>query len=279
MIIIDPTEARESSRLPTIEGAVECPFLEEATGADIMISPLIIPALTEELLRKHIVAGALLIQRKSGDDLLHSLGDRLNSSLARMRATGARQAQCVLLFIGRFDVGPKAEAIIDGSLAIRNTSYWGVQGAFSKWHDRGGVVEQLHDHRLLADWIKLREKHVNEYVERPIKDVYRPTPDVTEVDLEVLQTLRPVNDWRVVVAALPGIGPKRANALQETMKAEVGTDNLVTALIWLTTPWLGKKVPGIGDGIINNLREFMQLEDIYAIKIGFLSELSVTAHD
>ena len=76
-----------------------------------------------------------------------------------------------------------------------------------------------------------------------------------------------VDDWRVVVANLPGVGPKRATALRDAMLKEEAADNLITALVWLTEPKFIEKVPGIGKKTCENIRQFVGLEEIYHLFI------------
>jgi ERCC4-type nuclease len=103
-IYIDASEQAKSSRLPAIKGSRTNTMLESLTGCDIMISTLTMPCTTEALVRKHVEAGALLVQRKSLQDLVRSIGDRINHSLAKilakMRSTGASSWQCILLSTG-----------------------------------------------------------------------------------------------------------------------------------------------------------------------------------
>jgi ERCC4-type nuclease len=266
MIIVDNSETREGSRLPNIEGAVVSEILETVTGADIMISAMEIPPSTPVLIQKHIDNGALLVQRKSGEDLASSLGARLNESLAKMRETGARQAQCVLLFTGILEWHKGNLATINGVKS--RSSYFAILGGLSKWHDRGGVVEFLANDDLIPKWVDLKHKHVKEYQEVKEKKFHPKKIDVVEVDPgDPLQELIKVEDWRAVVANMPGVGPKRATALRDTMLEEGAADNFITALVWLTEFELTEKVPGIGRKTCENIREFCGLENIYHLYV------------
>jgi hypothetical protein len=231
-----------------------------------MISALEIPPTTRLLIQKHIDTGALLVQRKSGEDLTNSLGARLNGSLFKMRETGARQSQCVLLFAGTLQKVDGNLATIDG---IRSkSSYWAIIGGLSKWHDRGGVVEQIANDDLIPKWVDMKHKHVKEYHGAKQKKFHPLKTEVFEIDPEdPVQELVKVTDWRTVVANLPGVGPKRATALREAMLKEEAADNLITALVWLTEPKFVEKVPGIGPKICANIRQFAGLEEIYHLYV------------
>jgi len=252
--------------LPSIEEAVTSDILEAMTGADLMISPLEIPVMTPTLIQKHIDAGALLVQRKSGEDLPNSLGARLNESLFKMRETGARQSQCVLLFVGILEWQKGNLAVLDGVQS--KNSYFAILGGLSKWHDRGGVVEFLAKNELIPKWIDLKHTHVKEYQKTKQKKFHPLKKDVLEIDPEdPIQELVKVDDWRVVVANFPGVGPKRATALRDAMLEGDATDNLITALVWLTEYKLIEKVPSIGRKTCENIRQFVGLENIYHLYV------------
>lgn len=251
-IFIDSSEIRPQSTMPEIPGAVMSDYLEEWSGADFMVSPLEIPLTTEPLLRKHIEAGALLVQRKHGLDLVSSMGERLNTSLARMQKLGACQSQCVLLFIGVLTCDSQDQAIIDS----RETGqrFWSVQAAISKWHDRGGVYESLSRYTLIPEWCRMKLRHLNQYESAPTKQVFQ-TESPVQVVHEFLQTLVPVNDGRNTLVTLPGIGPITAELLWD----EFG--NLSDILCWLTMPpsKTKQKIKGVGPKTIENVREYLDI--------------------
>ena len=142
-IIVDTSELRTTSNLPHIPGAGKSDALEAISGADLMVTTLDLPAHSDTMVRYHAERGALLVQRKTGMDLVHSVGDRLNDSLARMHEVAPKQSQRILLFIGVLTCNRDGDAVIDG----RNTTmkYWHVQGALDKWCDRGDVIVAFHN--------------------------------------------------------------------------------------------------------------------------------------
>src|SRR4030042_3613441 len=99
-ILVDASETRTTSLLPDLGGRLT-KGLEELTGADLMVSPLSLPACNQAMIKKHIEAGCLLVQGKwSMGDLEDSIHDegRL-SALARMAECGATPRQRVLLYV------------------------------------------------------------------------------------------------------------------------------------------------------------------------------------
>lgn len=260
MIFIDPTEADTDTRLPALPGAMPRPGLEQATGADLLLSVLDAPAHTDTLLAKHIAAGALLVQRKSGGDLVHSVGDRLTSSLARMHTWTMRASQHVLLCTGTLTCAPDGAALIDGRDAMGK--YWSVAAALARWGDRGGVVCTLPDDESIPAWVEMRLKHLREYATPggELRHVYPPSeyPMDPPVDNDPLQLPILVRDGRVVLAQLAGIGPKKAEQIwQHTGK------NLGWALTLLTDAGSvdEHKIPGIGLTTIRNIRTQFGLQE------------------
>lgn len=246
-VYIDPTETRENSKMPSIPGAVALPFLEALTGADFMITVLGMPASTENLCLKHVQSGALLVQRKHGSDLHNSVGSRMNESLARMRMTGASQSQCVLLAV---EYGFSQDGVW-----WTEDERWNGLAAMSKWHDRGGVVEILDKAEDVPRWIDMKVKHLQEYLEHPVKVIYPDKPEITVLE-GPLQLPQLINDGRVTLATLPGIGVKRADDLWKAFNG-----NLSAILIWLTDPHSEDSVKGIGKGTVKKVREWLGLED------------------
>lgn len=251
MIYIDTSESRANTTMPNISSAIEVDNLEELTGADIMVSPIQMPATTETLIKKHLANGALLVQRKHGHDLPSSVGNRLNSSLGRMQNVGATQSQCILLFIGVLTANTYEEAVINRKTTRQN--YWIVQAALSKWHDRGGVVEHLPRKSMIEPWCNMKLRHLDEYKESPTKEVWKSKPHIEEMD-DFLQVLQLVTDARNTLASLPGIGPKMAQTLWDEFDGRVAE-----ALCWLTNPERGK-IAGIGPKTTENVREWLGLE-------------------
>lgn len=257
-VFIDPTELREGSLLG-LDGMAYTPTqdLEHFTGADLMLSTQSFPATTETLLRKHIEMGAILVQRKSGLDLSASIGERMGHSLVRMQTMGARQSQCLLLFIGVLTCDRDNKAIIDGRETF--ASFWSVQGAISKWHDRGGVFESISRSSLLSDWIKMKMRHLAEYEKEPIHLVWPTKPHISDTN-NPLQLPQAVSDGRVTLATLPGLGPTRVNAIWSSMT----NPSLIEALCLLTNPTT-KGIEGVGPKTIENIRAHFGLDEVMQI--------------
>ncbi|MBV6343507.1 hypothetical protein, partial [Candidatus Magnetobacterium casense] len=229
MIYIDGSELSKSSRLskllPELSTAwgyanvnafaelAQVGNLEEWTGADIMLSPMKAPV-NESLLKVHINKGAILAQLKFGRDLPSSLGTRLKESLWRMRGTGAKQHQCYLITIGQFGCNHEGLVVVDGQDERPRREYKAVIAALHHWN-RAGVSLNISRDACLVTALKRLEE-----------DILAPReseffPDVAAAEEfagdDVLDAPAKVTDWRPQLAALPGIGPKMATALRNTM--------------------------------------------------------------
>lgn len=266
MIIIDSSELRKGTTMPQLEGAVIDDTLEARTGADFLVSPLTMPITTDLLLRKHIRNGAILIQRKHGRDLASSVGTRLNSSLSKMLKWGAIRPQCVLMFIGIMNCNRNNNAIINTQQTGK--SYWSIKGATQKWVDRGGSYVELSRKSLIEPWCKMRIRHLAEYRKKHKKEIWPAPPEVQAQD-KLLQTLMPVYDGRVLLASIPGVGPKAANLLYENFNGDIGA-----ALCWLTYPQVKGKtqIKGIGKVTVANARKYLTLDPTMWLALEIMPE-------
>jgi hypothetical protein len=270
MIYVEANETSSTSRLPTVAGAVTSTILEHLTGADLMVTPLRMP-LTETLLQRHIAAGALLIQRKSGMDLVQSIGYRLHKALATMRATGARQHQCMLLVTGFVLPNTVDETAIvavpefgnGGTIRFRSEGFSGmkymsVQGALRSWLLMGGVTVQLSCDDEIPSWLQGmddmlgKKKH-----EGAVKEVWPEAPATffEEAPSDPLQRPVAVHDWRAkLVVLVDGVGPQLATNLREHLTARGLPDELMAAVSFaMTEDVLG--VPGWGRARMLAVRE------------------------
>ena len=267
MIYADPSETRKGTVLPDIPGMKTIPFLEELTGADFLITISQMPASSRYLVLEHIKQGALLVQRKSGNDLLQSIGGRMAHSLGKMVATRAKQSQCILLYIGCMS-----------SFGVESGDYWKVVNSVSKWNNRGGTSESILSHEMLEKWFIFKEKHLLEYKANPVKYVYPDKPEITALD-SALQIPYAVNDARITLATIPFIGPKRANELWKQFDGR-----LSTILCWLSNPnakafFPNGEVRGISKGIVKASRKWLGLDEIDIMAIETLPELIKEAQE
>lgn len=256
MIFLDTSETRSTSTMPEIPNAQLVDNLEELTGADLMVSPFDAPAVSEPLIRAHLSKGAQLVQVKRGRDLASSVGERLNFSLAKMQAIGAKQSQCVLLFTGIMTCDTQGQAIINK----QNTGkqFMHVQSAMEGWNDRGGVVTFLHRASLIPEWCRMRSRRLKKYIGEPERISYPLAPTIQEEGF--LQIVSPVKDARKTLVTLPGIGQEKANLLW----GELGS--FTDILIWLTYPAVETtSIPGIAQGTKDKIREYIGINDVYVL--------------
>ena len=213
MLYYDPTESRSGTRLPdtVIRSGVALPGLEKATGADFIISPLSEPKLTEITasrpsqigLRKHTEAG-LLVQRKSGLDLISSIPD-LSNILAKMLDWTMYPW---LLVAGEYKINKQGKVI-----AGERETEWGYNsllGALEDWQLRGGYYTILCKDSLIGPWVARWHDKV---------DVFKDQSDKIILPRKPTQTITVSNSngddmpWRATLASFPGIGIETATAV------------------------------------------------------------------
>lgn len=230
MIYCDRTEAREGSRLPqnVIDQAKVLPGLEAATGADLLITTLKIgitalppveschaiialdmdyhplPVLAKlagcTLSEAHAViemitaiSTGLLVQRKTGQDLLGSI-PVLPSILNRMLMWTTRPW---LLFIGSLKE-KGGRAVVDRK--VSGFSYNAAQGALDSWQLCGGYVTFLPSDDLVAGWCSRWHDKLRSWSDEVV---------VREPEQTLLSRKYP---WVNTLCTLPGVGEKNARA-------------------------------------------------------------------
>lgn len=240
-----------------LPSAVRVANLELLTGADMMISPLKMPASTRQLIVKHLDSGAILLQLKYAEDLAASVGDRLNDSIARMRDVTLRTAQHWLVFIGTLGKDHEGSALINGHRTHRNVSFKTIDGAVVGWLARGGVWYALPRESMLEEWAGDMERRLGEYAAQQYKYVYnvKDFPDaLPSIQDDPLQLPIRVRDGRVTILSLPGVGVE----LAERIWAYCGS--LKASLNLLTDESSAGKVEGVGKGKIEKIRAYFGLE-------------------
>lgn len=224
----------------------------------MLISIAAYPVRTEALLIKHIESGALLVQHKDSLDVITSLGERLDDSLARMCSIAFRQYQRVLLTIGLF-AEHRGEVCVNGhDTGVKWIQY---QGAMSKWGKRGGCIENVDKAALIPAWCELQLKHLQEMRDKPLKPVYQRgrMPDGAAMVDDPLQLCIPVRDARNTLISIPGVGPELAEWLWR-----VTGGNLGYALTLLTHPEAATlhddKPRNLGPALIGKCRAYFGIE-------------------
>lgn len=245
---IDTTESRMTSRLPkgVIQAADVVSGLEEFTGADMLLSPLSNPPLPVKItdilphqsaLRVHCQAG-ILVQRKTGLDLVHSIFD-LKLSLHKMQKYTSRP---YLLIVGELGHTKEGIALMDGKASAQNASYMQVILALEKWQQRGGFITFLAGDNWIAPWLNLWLERLLTMPEVKVaRPVYQRLVGALEKDLH-----------RETLMTLPGIGEKLAQEVVDYAGPLWSCLNLLTSYSTLT---LKHKPRGIGKGRIERIKE------------------------
>lgn len=262
MLIIESSEAREGTRLPSavIKAGEVVVGLEMLTGADFVISPLSEPKMPAKLkdcaphkrmLEKHTQAG-VLVQRKSGTDLLNSLGD-LHAIEQRMLEWCGSVGPW-LLTTGMLVVGSKGRLLLDGQIVPGGHSYKGVKAALDWWQLRGGGVATLASDVYITAWVK----HWNEEMLHRLGE----SPERVVLDFPPAQALTSEDHWWTALAGVRGIGPDRAMAIAEWLPDE--WQDLAHALCCLSdieSITLPGRPKGVGVKTVQAVRDWLGIED------------------
>lgn len=221
---IDPTERREGTRIPenTLAMAIDLPGLEAATGADWLITPYKFTGNANARpgrarLLKHLKAGGVLIQRKSGGDFISSVPD-LKHFQARMSefcyGETALLGRCWLLITSIEIANIKNKLmVVPAGKRSHGISYAAAEGALIKWKLRGGNVDLLGSDDELGAWLNRMIKAIGDCKNEPAREYSNWEPMQKLV-------LEPEN-WTTTGSAFPpGVGRKKL----ESLANELGGD-------------------------------------------------------
>lgn len=231
MIYFDQSEGRVGSRLPKdlLQYSRPCIGLEAQTGADLLISPIETPLPDNVnrppgslLLRRHAEAG-MLVQRKSGSDMLGSI-PHLSAILQRMQQW---DSVCWLLVCGKFTPSEKEEVVVDA-----RTSGWqwaSYAGAKDAWCLRGGLIHEEPDDDHGAYWLNRMDANIGKLrkeaivlppVQKTVGGMFDPQP------------------WRTTLMTFPGCGEELSRRIASY------TGDLAHAL-WAMTATEACEIPGV----------------------------------
>lgn len=225
----DPSETRSTTIMPEWKGAIPIKGLEDATGADAILSGITdMPLRSMGLVAEHVLGGAQLIAIKRtgrGSDMLDSVGERLQSHLLKMQlffreiglppekwaaqscllVTGIHLYRSGECYFGEQRQGHNAPyAYLVGP--HERTSYKAYETAKNDWIARGGSV--LADCLTLAElpeYLDRQEQRLIGYKQQPIKIVL-PAKQRIECDAPGLQRLQKPEKLFTWLAMQPGIG-------------------------------------------------------------------------
>ena len=295
MLYYDPTESRDKTNLPQsfIDYGKPMTQLEGETGADLLVIPE--PGLYEQVnqlktsgktlidikkqlgielsallnwlkpfceyaLHEYLLAGSVLVQRKSGYDFLNSMGDRLNHSIAKMCRVSHKQYQRIILVTGIFS-NNNGDLLLNGKPT--NYKYNNFVGALSSIKYKGACVEFVASDTDILDWIKVQERQLLSYKRKHTKwlvpTVYYP-PDMPDLD-DPLQLMIPGNDCRKAMKCIPGWGVEKINTLYQYVQQFYNPVSLFHLLSYATSQETAKHCKGIGKGLINKAREYVGLNE------------------
>ncbi len=257
MILFDVSEAREGTLLPQAVITAGRPLvgLEALTGADLMLTrkPLELTRISDDtpvpILSAFAIAvrNGMLIQRKSGLDLLGSL-DKLNRIQLKMMRFGG---ECWLLATGVIEARG-GMVVLDKR--ITKWKYSTLMAKVIDWQRRGGYWHCLPDDEHLTAFVAAAEKRI------------------TNTDTKVVATRQPVQSivpagWWERLAVIPGMGLTKAKAIADWLQGDYST--MANALEYLsnTRNYTSKDHPArIGPADFKHTREWLMLAEGQTMK-------------
>lgn len=255
MIYYDSTEARVGTRLPqeVIEAGLPVYGLEHWTGADILIStkdgemPSNVMKPPGSLIWQSYVNQGMLIQRKSGNDLLGSLPN-LHNLILRMRLSGCKMSW--LMVCGEYEQAGDKVAV-DG---IVSGYHWNAYKSISEnWQAMGGYYHEEVSDAHCGQWILKWDKKFPMLladIEKGLKE--KPiTPEVGNLDPQ---------KNRITLMTFPGVGDHLSLDVLEH------NGRLCDALVWLSQP-KAFGVKGFGVKTNKRCREWLELMDGEALAV------------
>lgn len=250
MLIIDPNDAPHLPSACLSLPHLILPGLEDATGADIVLSVWDAPTINVALRWKHVERG-VGYQLKRGADLIHSVHDgRIMNQLARMHAFWGVAGEKWLVHIADTGVGKKSMTAGEGLVLYLNGAesdfpYKSYLSAIRNWQRSGGHWLTLSSSYPFHQWVADEEARIQS--DPALRLIRKPETKLHQLPAQV-ETL----------ATFPLLGPTRAIALWRGLKQYDASQTLTQALVWLTDGW-AERVGGIGKGVTKRAREHLGL--------------------
>lgn len=262
MILYDPTENRAGTRLPDAIRAAgrEMAGLEALTAADLLITSdgFYMPEVSEEMPGALVEAFAesvrtgILIQRKSGRDLISSLPE-LNRILTTMQAWSPQP-----WLVSTGEIRERGGYVVSEGMKTK-THYVSYVAKMTAWQRSGGYWLPLESDDHLTGWIKgWEEGWLADSGSKTVEMVRR-----TE------RSLVPAGWWERLTV-IPGIGIKTAEAIGEWLPE--GHRNMITVLSYLSNyegNYRKDDHPvGVGAGTFEAVRAWLMLRPGYQLVEG-----------
>lgn len=260
MLIIDPNDAPHLPSACLSLPHLVLPGLEDATGADIVLSVWNAPVINTSLRWQHVEKG-VGYQLKRGADLIHSVHDgRIMNQLARMHSFWGVAGEKWAVHIADVGVGKKSmtverEPVLYLDNAESDFPYKSYLSAIRNWQRAGGHWLTLSPSYPFETWVTDEEERIAS--DPDIRLIRKPEVKLTQLPAQV-ETL----------ATFPLLGPTRAIALWRELKKQGSTQSLTQALVWLSDGW-AERVEGIGKGITKRAREHLGLGEKEHLALAF----------
>lgn len=275
MIIYTSNESQHLTLPPTWQSSLD---LEAWTGADYLITPLTLPFHSKTLIARHLKAGAFLVNRKTGMDLVNSIPENGNLwdlvermlTFCKTYAPQARPAQRIILGVGVYQETKDGKLWV-GKHEAKNASYMQLSGAIERIFERDCTYTNAATNKEgFFKWMLNKEHHALDNKKHPIKyAVTRPEVMYEEIDNDLknkpLQELIMIRDGRKTLVTFPQMGEVGANLVWE-----YAGENLARSLTSMSDPLLLReknRPSGIGIEKIKGWRAYLGLKENQGLQI------------
>ncbi len=220
------------------------PMLKKLTGANAMLSELALPPVNEKFVQKHIASGAILYRIVTTQELMDVSEEELLLNLSKMLSLGCKTYQCVILM-------DSSHTLFDYEANISK---------IDAWVEHGGTSMFTYGYTAVYVMAKREEKFLATADSR--KTILLPKFGPRKM-LEVNK------DWTVTLATFPYIGYQGAQTIRKLINQKDLGDDLLTAILFLTSREAYEKSDGQWLVIRKAAREWMGLPDNFDLDITF----------
>jgi len=240
VIILDPTEIRYVAPYLTPSTPWVALPIEDATGADIVLSTWAAPANTPTLAWEHVKRGTGY-QLKRGMDLPASVFDgRLMAQLVRMRGYWEMPWAVHVADV---------KSTADGETIINNETSHGRRYPFKSY-----VSTVRNWQRAGGGWLTIPEAHFGEWM---VYELKRLREDRSErIIYRAPVKLLPLSDEEETLTTLPRVGPAVAHQLWTSLD-----DPTLIGVLAMLADGTAADLPGIGSKTCQGVARYLGLRD------------------
>lgn len=227
-----------------IPDSKKTPKLSALSGANALVTPILVPPVSDMLVKKHVDAGACFLRIIPAEQLQATDSEVLYGTLNKLIGLGAGSWQMVLLI-------DSMSKLLDFDKFLNKILIW---------QEHGGTVLDTYGNPTALFISKYEKRYLARAKERQTF-VHPLTAPRSQIVM--------ITDYRITVATFPNIGYKGANVIQKQITEHNLGDDLLTALVYMTDSRKLKNKNKTLCEIVKGCREWMNLPDGFDLDIKF----------